>query len=197
MTDFARLYLVDTRERFAQLRRTAERAMAQIDDRAFFAAPDPATNSVAVTVKHVGGNLRSRFTDFLTSDGEKPDRDRDAEFVIGAEDMRERLLALWERGWTALEGALAALAPEDLARGITIRGEPHTVVGALQRSLAHVAYHVGQIVLLAKHWAGPAWTTLTIPRGASSAFNAQLRASGTDAAPGSAPGSAPGAPPSR
>jgi hypothetical protein len=183
MTDVARLYLDDARERFASLRRTAERAMAQIDDRAFFAAPDPATNSVAITVKHLGGNLRSRFTDFLTTDGEKPDRDRDAEFVVGPEDTRERLLAAWARGWAALEEALAALAPADLARTITIRGEPHTVVGALGRSLAHAAYHVGQIVLLAKHYAGPAWTTLTIPRGASAAFTEQLRTGRPPAGP--------------
>jgi hypothetical protein len=180
VTALARLYLADARERFAKLRRTGERAMAQLDDRAFFAAPDPATNSVALTVKHIGGNLHSRFTDFLTTDGEKPDRDRDAEFVVEPGDTRERLLAGWVRGWTALERALAELGPDDLERTVAIRGEPHTVVGALNRSLAHVAYHVGQIALLAKHYAGPAWTTLSIPRGASAAYAEQRRAGHAD-----------------
>jgi hypothetical protein len=161
--------LREVAERLAALRQSAERAAAQVDDRGFFAAPDLETNSIAVNMKHVGGNLRSRFTDFLTSDGEKPDRDRDSEFVAEGEG-RADVERAWAEGWARLEGALATLAPGDLLRTVYIRGEPHTVLGALIRAVAHVAGHAGQIVLLAKHYAGPAWETLSIPRGASQPY---------------------------
>ncbi len=146
-------------------RRTAEKALAQVDDEALFRQIDPGSNSLAVIARHVGGNLRSRFTDFLTTDGEKPDRHRDGEFENPA--SRAELMGGWQAGWAALEGTLQALTAADLARTVTIRDEPHTVVRALLRALAHVSLHVGQIVFLAKHLAGPAWQTLSIPRGQS------------------------------
>ncbi|MBX3424514.1 MAG: DUF1572 family protein [Pirellulales bacterium] len=166
---------------FAYHKLLADRAVAQLPDDALRQALDANTNSIAVVMKHVAGNLRSRWTDFLASDGEKPDRDRDGEFVDDYAS-RDELLADWERGWGALHDTLAALAPEDLGRTVTIRGEGFSVPAALARSLAHTAYHVGQIVQLARHWAGDEWETLTIPRGRSSQFNQQAwgaRAYGT------------------
>lgn len=168
--DLATEYLRDLAERFHSLRRQSERAAAQVSDDGFFAAPDAETNSIAINLKHVGGNLRSRFTDFLTTDGEKPDRDRDGEFVVAPGETRADIEKGWADGWSALEGALAALTPDDLLRTIHIRGEAHTVLGALSRSLAHTASHTGQITLLAKHYAGDAWKTLSIPRGQSKTF---------------------------
>jgi hypothetical protein len=168
--DLGTTYLHDLAERFKSLRRQSERAAAQVNDDAFFAAPDAETNSIAINFKHVGGNLRSRFTEFLTSDGEKPDRDRDGEFVVAPGDTRAAIEAAWRDGWSALEGALSSLAPEDLTRTVQVRGEAHTVVGALNRSLAHTAGHTGQITLLAKHYAGAGWKTLSIPRGQSKTF---------------------------
>jgi hypothetical protein len=168
--DLATEYLRDLAERFQSLRRQSERAAAQVDDDGFFAAPDAETNSIAINLKHVGGNLRSRFTDFLTSDGEKPDRDRDGEFVVATGETRADIEQRWRDGWAALEGALASLTPDDLLRTIHIRGEAHTVLGALSRSLAHTAGHTGQITLLAKHYAGDGWQTLSIPRGQSKTF---------------------------
>jgi len=168
--DLATEYLRDLAERFKTLRRLSERAAAQVDDDAFFATPDAETNSIAINLKHVGGNLRSRFTDFLNSDGEKPDRDRDGEFIVAPGETRAEIEAGWSAGWSVLEDALASLEPDDLVRTIHIRGEAHTVVSALNRSLAHVAGHTGQITLLAKHYAGDAWKTLSIPRGQSKTF---------------------------
>lgn len=165
--DPGRAYLADMRERVTALRETAERAIAQVSDTDFAAAPDPETNSIAITVKHVAGNLRSRFTRFGESDGEKPDRDRDGEFILAPGDSRELLMARWAEGWALLLGAIDSLGPDVLSRTVTIRGVPHTIVGALNRNLSHLAYHAGQIVQLAKHYAGPSWQTLTIPRGAS------------------------------
>ena len=170
MNDIGSEYISDLRERFTTLRRLCERAAAQVGDEAFFAAPDAETNSIAINLKHVGGNLRSRFTDFLTTDGEKPDRDRDGEFIIFPGETRADVESIWSAGWAALEGALASLTPGDLTRAIQIRGETHTVIGALNRSLAHTAGHTGQITLLAKHYAGDAWKTLSIPRGQSKTF---------------------------
>ena len=168
--DFASEYLRDLAERFHSLRRASERAAAQVSDDGFFAAPDAETNSIAINLKHVGGNLRSRFTDFLTSDGEKPDRDRDGEFLVAPGETRAEIEAAWSAGWAALEDALGSLTPDDLLRTIHIRGEAHTVVSALNRSLAHCAGHTGQITLLAKHYAGDGWQTLSIPRGQSKTF---------------------------
>lgn len=168
--DLAIEYLRDLAERFQSLRRQSERAAAQVSDDGFFAVPDAETNSIAINLKHVGGNLRSRFTDFLTTDGEKPDRDRDGEFTVAPGETRADIEKIWADGWSALEGALASLTPDDLLRTIHIRGEAHTVLGALSRSLAHTAGHTGQITLLAKHYAGDAWKTLSIPRGQSKTF---------------------------
>jgi hypothetical protein len=160
-------YLDDVRRQFMKLKAQAERAMAQVEEEEFFRTPDPESNSIALIVKHVGGNLRSRWTGFLTTDGEKPDRNRDAEFLLEPGDTRPRILEQWEAGWALLVEALAALGPEDLRRAVFVRGEAHTVLEAINRQLTHYAAHVGQIVYLAKHWAGPRWRTLSIPRGKS------------------------------
>ncbi|MFN8059219.1 MAG: DUF1572 family protein [Vicinamibacterales bacterium] len=173
--DVATTYLDEMRGEFAGLRKHAERALAQVDDRGFFHEIDPEANCIGVVVKHVGGNLRSRWTDVLTTDGEKPDRYRDNEFVIAPDDTRHSVMALWARGWGALESSLAALSPADLLRTIYIRAEPHTVLKAIDRAALHTAMHVGQIVLLAKHVQGASWTTLSIARGQSAAFNERLR----------------------
>ena len=160
-------YLDDTVRQLGKLKRQAEQAIAQVDDRQFFATLDPDANSIAVIMKHVAGNMRSRWTDFLTSDGEKPNRNRDTEFEMPPDSTRAAILAAWEDGWARVTGAISSLTPADLGRTVRIRGEAHTVVEAINRQLTHYAAHVGQIVLLAKHYAGPAWKTLSIPRKAS------------------------------
>jgi hypothetical protein len=160
---------------FQKQKSLADKAFAQLDDAQLRIPLDENTNSVAVIMKHVGGNLVSRFADFLTSDGEKPDRNRDGEFVDDF-PSREAMLGRWERGWNILFDALASLRPQDLTRIITIRGEPHTVMDALHRSLAHCGYHVGQIVQLARFLAKDRWETITIPRGGSEQFNQRKRA---------------------
>lgn len=157
-------YLDDTVRQLGKLKRQAEQAIAQVDDRQFFATLDPDANSIAVIMKHVAGNMRSRWTDFLTSDGEKPNRNRDTEFEMPPDSTRAAILAAWEDGWARVTGAISSLTPADLGRTVRIRGEAHTVVEAINRQLTHYAAHVGQIVLLAKHYAGPAWKTLSIPR---------------------------------
>ena len=156
---------------FKRLKSLADGAMVQMSDEQFLAVPAAGDNSVAVIVKHVGGNLVSRWTDFLTTDGEKPGRDRDTEFRITTDDSRERLLQLWTRGWTTLFEALESLGDSDMARVVTIRGEPLTVLQAVNRQLTHYAYHVGQIVYLAKHHCGAEWRTLSVPLGRSAEFN--------------------------
>lgn len=148
----------------------ADRAAAQVSDEQIRRPLDANTNSIAVIMKHVAGNLRSRWTDFLASDGEKAWRNRDQEFVDDYAS-RDELLADWESGWGVLFATLESLSPGDLGRTIHVRGEPHSVILAAHRSLAHTAYHVGQIVLFARHLAGDQWTVLTIPRGASEQFN--------------------------
>jgi hypothetical protein len=169
-------YLSSTVDEFRRYKKLADNAMAQVDDVGFFGAPDGETNSIAIIVKHIGGNLRSRWTNFLTTDGEKPDRDRDSEFVLTAADDRARLLARWESGWRIALEALTSLTEANLDDTVHVRGEPATVVQAIQRQMAHAAYHVGQIALLARHYGGDRWTTLTIPRGGSAAFNARTQA---------------------
>ncbi len=166
--------LASLRSEVQRYRRLAEGALAQVSDEDFFRPLDVENNTLALLVKHVGGNLRSRWRDFLTSDGEKPDRDRDGEFELRDGDSRAALTALWNAGWGELESSLAALSREDLGSTVTIRGEPHSVILACERSLAHTAYHVGQIVLLAKHWRGSAWRTLSVARGGSAAFNVAM-----------------------
>ena len=175
MPDFRDEYLADMRTQLAKLRRTAERAMAQVGDDDFAKLPDAENNSIAIIVKHISGNLRSRCTDFLTSDGEKPDRDRDGEFVLHSADTRTRLMQDWAAAWNLLDATVEALAPGDVQRTVYIRAEPHTVAQALSRHLGHLAYHVGQIVLLARHWTGDRWSTLTIARGQSKALTQAMR----------------------
>jgi hypothetical protein len=152
------------RDEFVALKTLADRAIAQVDDEGFFAQLDTEANSVAVLMKHVGGNLRSRWTDVFTSDGEKPDRHRDREFERRFGETRATIEHSWETGWGALADTLSSLVAEDLARTVVIRGEPHTLARALTRSLGHTAGHVHQIVMLAKHWCGDGWKTLSIPR---------------------------------
>ena len=171
--ELGRHYLADALKIFRSNKRLAERAMEQLSDEQFFTAIDAEANSVAVIVKHLAGNMRSRWTDFLTTDGEKPDRDRDSEFVVERED-RAAMLERWEAGWRCLFGALEALAPADLLRTVTIRGEPHTVVEAINRQLTHYGQHVGQIVFLAKHLKSADWQTLSVARNKSADFNAEM-----------------------
>ena len=144
--------------------------MAQLEDKDFFATIDAESNSVAVLAKHIAGNARSRFTDFLTTDGEKPDRFRDREFEISTTTSRGEVMRWWEEGWAIVFATLDSLKPEDVTRTITIRHEPHTVMQAFNRALAHYAQHVGQIVFLAKHLRLHEWKTLSIPRGKSEDF---------------------------
>ena len=155
---------------FEANKRLADRAIEQVPDDKLHVALDANTNSIAVMMKHVAGNLASRWTNFLTTDGEKPDRNRDDEFVDSFRSRAE-VLECWERGWTCLLTTLKALTPEDIAKTVTIRGEPHTVPLALERSLGHTCYHIGQIVQVARIHAGNNWKTLTIPRGGSQQFN--------------------------
>jgi len=157
-------YLDDSVLQLRKLKAQADKAMAQVDDAQFFALLDANANSIALIVKHVAGNMRSRWTDFLTSDGEKPDRHRDDEFEREAADTRDAVLERWEAGWEALFSALMSLGPGDLGTTVSIRNEPHSVVQAINRQVSHYSAHVGQIVLLAKHFAGPNWKTLSIPK---------------------------------
>ena len=167
--DLAAIYLRDLLDTFRRYRRLGEAALAQASDADLVAQIDDEANSLAMIVHHIAGNLRSRFTDFLTADGEKPDRDRDREFDI-VNPTRAEMLAQWETGWSILTGALQTLTPADMTRTVHIRGEAFVVAEALNRSAAHIAYHVGQMVLLAKHFAGPRWTSLSIPKGQSQAY---------------------------
>ena len=165
-------YLRDVVRAFRNYKALAEAALAQTPDAHLASAPDPNSNSIAVTVKHLAGNLRSRYRDFLTTDGEKPDRDRDGEFEDRKDVSRAEILGWWEEGWSVALGSIDALTPPDVERTVHIRGEPFQVFEALNRSLTHTAYHVGQIVYLARHFAGPAWKSLSIPRGESAKFAA-------------------------
>ena len=165
-------YLLLALREFRSMKALADKAIAQVTPEQFFAAASEVDNSLAVLVKHVGGNLLSRWTDFLTSDGEKPGRNRDDEFEVATADTQELLMRQWESGWAALFCALEPLTDADLARTVTIRGEPLSILQAVNRQLTHYAYHVGQIVCVAKHYVGIAWRSLSIPKGRSAAFNA-------------------------
>jgi hypothetical protein len=167
MPDLAAHYLEEIKRQFRGHKRMGEAAMAQLENDDFFVALDPESNSIAALVKHIAGNARSRFTDFLTSDGEKPDRFRDQEFEVSAKTTREEVMRWWTETWFHVFSTLDSLQPEDLQRTVTIRQEPHTVMQALNRALAHYAQHIGQIVLLAKHLRSSEWETLSIPRGKS------------------------------
>ncbi|HTK52049.1 MAG TPA: DUF1572 family protein [Gemmatimonadaceae bacterium] len=164
--------LADTLLTFLRQRELAERALVQVSDDDFFRAIDAESNSVAILVKHIGGNLVSRWTDFLTTDGEKPTRNRDGEFVVGANAQRAAIMSLWNDGWLALTGTFSQLRPDDLTATVIIRGEAMTALAAMHRALAHIAQHVGQIVLLAKHYRSADWKTLSIPRGQSGNWQA-------------------------
>ena len=170
----ATLYLKDVDAQARDLKKLADRALAQVSDDDLFETLGRESNSLAVLLQHLGGNLRSRWTDFLTTDGEKPDRNRDSEFETAEETTRADLLARWEEGWSRLFGTLASLTEADLTKTVTIRSEPHTVIRAIDRSLTHAAYHVGQIVFLCKVFADDAWQTLSVPRGGSAAFNEKM-----------------------
>jgi hypothetical protein len=170
--DLATHYLEEARRQMRGYKRMGEGAMAQLSDHDFFLTLDPESNSVAILVKHLAGNMRSRFTDFLTSDGEKPDRFRDREFEVSGAITRADVLHWWEEGWACVLGTMEALDSEEVMRAVTIRGEPHTVLQAINRQIAHYAAHVGQIVFLAKHLRSSDWKTLTIPRGKSEEFKA-------------------------
>jgi hypothetical protein len=170
MTELASQYLDEIRRQLRGHKRMAETAIAQLEDKDFFTAIDPESNSVAVLAKHIAGNARSRFTDFLTTDGEKPDRFRDQEFEISNNTTREEVMRWWEEGWSQVFSTLDSLKPEDVSRTVTIRQEPHTVMQALNRALAHYAQHIGQIVFLSKHLRLSEWKTLSIPRGKSEEY---------------------------
>jgi Protein of unknown function (DUF1572) len=172
----AALYLEDVADQFRVYKRLADRALAQVRDEDLFVTLDPESNSLAVLIQHVAGNLISRWTDFLTTDGEKPDRDRDSELVVKEGVTRSSLLERWEEGWGRLFAALAGLTEEDLTRTVLIRAEPHSVIRAIDRQLTHQAYHAGQIVFLAKHLASDHWQNLSVPRGKTREFNAEMLA---------------------
>ncbi len=172
---FTTSYIEDSLAVFRYYKKLSERAMEQVSDEQLCAVLDGEMNSIAIIVKHMTGNMRSRWTDFLTTDGEKPNRNRDSEF----EDppaMRAALMQEWENGWNCVFGALEPLTDADLGRTVTIRGEAHSVMQAINRQVAHYSHHVGQIVLLAKHFCGGQWKTLSVPRNQSAEFNRKVSA---------------------
>ncbi|WP_165231598.1 DinB family protein [Aquisphaera insulae] len=181
--DVAKTLIEGALTAFRSSKSLADKAVAQLTDEKLHIALDENTNSIAVIMKHVAGNLLSRWTDFLTSDGEKPWRDRDDEFIDSLK-TRDELMACWESGWQRLFDSLSALTSDDLGKSVAIRGEPHSVPLAIQRSLAHCSYHTGQIVQIARILAGDTWTTLTIPRGASAGFNQRVWGQGHYQTPG-------------
>jgi hypothetical protein len=171
--EFTTSYIADALAVFRQYKGLAERAIAQLTDEQLTKTLDPEMNSVALIVKHMAGNMRSRWTDFLTSDGEKMWRNRDSEFV-DPPSTREQLLEMWNAGWQLVFSALEPLSDEDLVRTVSIRSEPHSVMQAINRQIAHYAYHCGQIVFLAKHLQSEKWAPLSVPRGKSAEFNARM-----------------------
>jgi hypothetical protein len=170
----AKHYLDDSISSFRAYKNLAEKALDQLSDDEFFITLDEEGNSIAVIMKHMAGNMFSRWTDFLTSDGEKPDRNRDMEFVIEPEAGKKDVFDYWQRGWQCVFDALEPLRAEDLERKVLIRGEEHTVIQAINRQMMHYANHIGQIVFLAKHFRSTEWKSLSIPRKRSAEFNADL-----------------------
>jgi hypothetical protein len=168
-------YLEDAITEFRKLKSLGERALEQLEDAQFFVILDRESNSIAIIVKHLAGNMRSRWMDFLTSDGEKPDRHRDQEFIIDENTTRAQVMQWWENGWQYVFNAIEPLQPEDAMRTVMIRHEPHTVVQAINRQLTHYASHIGQIVFLAKHLKSSEWKTLSVPRGMSEQFNQRMK----------------------
>ena len=173
--EFTTSYLKDSIELFRYYKRLGERAMAQTPDAALFASLDTESNSIAIIVKHMAGNMRSRWTDFLTSDGEKSNRNRDTEF-LAPPATRADLMQVWNDAWDEVFEALAPLSDQDVERTVTIRGEPHSVMQAINRQIAHYAYHCGQIVFLAKHFKASEWKSLSVPRNKSADFNRRVLA---------------------
>ena len=171
--EFTTSYLKDALALFGYYKKLGERAMEQVSDQQLFEVLDEEMNSIAIIVKHMCGNMRSRWTDFLTSDGEKPDRNRDTEFV-DPPDTRDGVMKLWEQGWGCVFAALKPLCDTDLERRVTIRGEDHSVMQAVNRQLAHYAYHCGQMVFLAKHFQQGDWKSLSVPRNKSAEFNRRV-----------------------
>lgn len=174
MSDAAANFLNESIEEFRKIKGLADRALAQIDDAQFFVVLDPETNPPALIVKHLAGNLRSRWIDFLTTDGEKPDRHRDQEFELLPDDTRASLMRRWEDGWAILFAELEMLSPDDMTKVVTIRREPHTVTKAIIRQLSHYGYHAGQIVQLCRHLRSGDWLTLSVARGKSEEFNREM-----------------------
>lgn len=172
---FTTSYIQDATSLFQYYKKLGEGAMAQLNDEQLFTALDPEMNSIAIVVKHMYGNMRSRWTDFLTSDGEKSDRKRDSEFE-GPPRAREEVMKLWNEGWQIVLTTLESLSDADMNRTITIRGEAHSVMQAINRQIAHYAYHIGQIVFLAKHLQEKNWKSLSVPRGKSEEFNRRVAA---------------------
>ena len=170
VNDFVKNYRADAIASFRNYKKMAERAIEQVSNEEFFAQIDAESNSMAVIVKHIAGNLHSRWRDFLTTDGEKPTRNRDTEFEMIA-DTRESLMKFWETGWQTLFDNIEPLTADDFSKTITIRGEPHTIVEAINRQLTHYSYHIGQIVFLAKHFRSADWKTLSVPKNKSAEFN--------------------------
>ena len=170
---FSTSYLEDSISLFRQYKKLAEGAMEQVSDDELFQAFDEGMTSIAIIAKHMAGNMRSRWTDFLTSDGEKPNRNRDSEFV-DPPSTRAELMKMWNQGWDQVFEALEPLSDADMERKITIRGEPHSVMQAINRQIAHYAYHVGQIVFLAKHIKGSDWKSLSVPKNKSGEFNSKV-----------------------
>jgi len=179
---FTTSYLEDSLALLRQYKKMGEAAMAQVADAQLFATLDSEANSIAIIVKHIAGNMRSRWTDFLTSDGEKPDRHRDTEFE-NPPATREALLAVWQQGWDLVFGALEPLTDADIGRQVMIRGEAHSVMQAINRQIAHYACHIGQIVLLAKHYQHAQWRSLSIPRGKSAEFTQERKGARSFAPP--------------
>ncbi|HYW70640.1 MAG TPA: DUF1572 family protein [Pyrinomonadaceae bacterium] len=167
-------FLQDALRSFRAYKKLAEGAFGQIEDADFFRSIDEESNSIAVNMKHMAGNMLSRWTDFLTSDGEKPNRERDLEFVMLPDTTRADIVGYWEKGWQCVFAALEPLTADDLMQVVTIRGQDHTVIQAINRQIAHYSYHVGQIVYLAKHFKSSTWQTLSVPKNKSAEFNKYL-----------------------
>lgn len=178
MADIGEHYLEDAISSLRAYKKLADKAIAQLKDDEFFVAIDEEANSIAVIMKHMAGNMFSRWTDFLTTDGEKPNRNRDMEFVIDSQSSKDDIVAYWEKGWKCVFNALEPLKAEDLERKVLIRGEEHTVMQAINRQLMHYPNHIGQIIFLAKHFRSTEWKSLSIPRNRSAEFTAQLKARG-------------------
>jgi hypothetical protein len=167
MPESSSVFITEALRTFRGYKKRTEAAFAQLSPNDWFRLIDPEANSIAIIVKHMAGNMRSRWTDFLTSDGEKPDRDRDREFVLDSSTTPGQVIGWWEQGWKLVFDAVEPLTEADLSRTITIRGQDHTVLEAISRQLTHYAEHVGQIILLAKHFRGTEWKSLSIPKGQS------------------------------